>query len=777
VRNIFTREKNKYRNKKFFLQVSLRTEMTQLFGDEWRKDVPPQLLNFSLPHTDDRTTFIACSTYKALKDKARYHLKLTQEEMESRAKEAIDRDLVDMHSGNDKVIGKIVAAAVDAQHRMWVVGAVNYSYDGNLALSRMRNGHYWGVSWRMQGIRYLDPIDKDICVEKSLVNLSPVPNPEYDETKIYYIAEDPFPVRQAKALHNLDKAIDASLQNTLKKQSKTSIPNRATVIVDNTTIVPMSAVPTPVAAATAAASSTETITTPPTTTANVIETPKKVEPEAVATQTEKKLVVEPTKEQHAVPQQSIPAQQQLPPTPQQHQPYMQPPNITYNFGLPFTPQNQFATPSTAQQTPLQATPDQQQQQQQPPMSTPATQEKPIAAATPAAAATPVPAAAAAATPAAAAPTETQQGVSVAAFDEFRRTFANDMKSALTDALKAIAPQQQQQQQQATPAQSASSSSSSSTAPPPVEDKSKPAARPVDQINTNAVHDAIFQLGQMQDELAQEQNKIDSVASMVTNEQRLNMQQSIDQMKAEIDEHLNTLVEAVETHQKNYRETFKVAASRGVDGEIARMKQSIKTNHSLSKDDLKYLGMAMEFTSESSGAHRRVLEAQEQQLQAARAVPTTQKRWLGVQALREVFNIDPRSSGTKRSYDSSQTSSSHNEMPPPQQVTKQVKLDPTQQFQKQTGLAWKIADRTQITCYIPPPPSRSLNEISNEFGMSFYPVDPLPNSLWAKGLDNDPDFAPHIQQGVQDAIGGVKIEPVLSSDGWNRLKKYQPQELN
>lgn len=735
--------------------------MTQLFGEEWRKEVPPELLKFSLPHTDDRTTFIACSTYKALNDKARFHMKLTQEEMQSRAEEAVGRDLVDMHSGNDKVIGKIVAASVDDQHRMWVVGALNYNYDGNLALARMRNGHYWGVSWRMQGIRYLDPIDKDICVEKSLVNLSPVPNPEYDETKIYYIAEDPFPVKQAKALHSLDKAIDASLQKSLKKQSKTSIPYRDTVIVDNTTIVPMSAVPNQ-----PAISSPETIVTPTPTT--IAESAKKVEPETIAIPTpaaaavaeKKAVVVEPTKEQ-----QSIPTPQQQPPQ-QQQQPYMQPPNITYNFGLPFTPQNQFATPSTAQQTPLQATPD---QQQQPPMSTPVAQEKPVAAA--AAIATPTPAA----TPAAAAvatPTEAQKSVSAAEFEEFRKTFSNDMKSALTDALKALVPQQQQATP--TPTQPAAATSSSSSTAAPVEEK--PVARPVDQINTNAVHDAIRQLGQMQDELAQEQNKIDGVASMVSNEQRLHMQSTIDEMKKEIVEHLNTLVEAVETHQKNYRETFKVKPSGSIDGEIARMKSAIKKNHSLSNDDLKYLGMAMEFTSESSGAHRRVLEAQEQQLQQARSVPSTQKRWLGVQAFREVLNIDPRSSGTKRSFESSQTSS-NNEMAPPQQTTKQVKLDATQEFQKKFGLAWKIADRSEITCYIPPPPSRSLSEISSEFNMSFYPVDPLPHSLWAKGLNQDNEFAPHIAQGIADATGGVMIEPVLSADGWNRLKKYQPQELN
>lgn len=727
----------------------------ELFGQEWKKDAPPELLNVRLPDTDDRTMFIACTTYKALDDKPRYHMKLTREEMPARAVEAVGKDIIDMHGGNDKVVGKIIAAAVDAQHRLWVAAALNYNYDGNLVLSRMRSGHYWGVSWRMQGIRYLDPKDKDICVEKSLVNLSAVPNPEYEESKIYYIADDPLPVKRAKVFHALDNAVDASLTKRLKKQSKPTIPMRDTVVVDNTTLQ------APAMSTTPADASAITTPTPTNATPTPVAVPeKKIEQEVAA---EKKTIVETPKEPIATPA----AQPQFSLPPQFSQPA---PNITYNIGLPFASQNQFAVPSSVPQTSVQAT-----QPEQTPMSTtpaPTTQEKP--ATTPAVPATP-------------AAEQQQQGISSLDLNALRRDFSSDIKKTIEEALKSLIPQ---------PAAVPTPTPTPVAVPAAVkiEEKTKsdvaaaaavptpgatPTARPVDQINAKAVHDAINNLGQMQDEIAQEQNKLDGLASMITNEQRLELQNNINAMKSEMVESLNTLIEAVETHQKNYNETFGTSGNPRVAGEIARMKDQVAKQQSLSKDDMRFLGFAMEFTSESSGQHRRVLEQQEQMLQAQRAAafaqPKLQTRYAGVAALRQVFNIDPRSSdtrsvGTKRSFDNSM----QGEMQPPPQQQKQMKLDPTTEFRQRSGLAWTIADRSQIKCFIPPPPAKSLQELSAEHNMAFYPVDPLPNSLWAKRLNEDPDFAPHIAQALKDAQDGVMIEQVLSADGMNRLKKLNSQ---
>jgi len=342
----------------------------ELRGTEWRTIVPSSVFNATLPSTDNRTQFIACSMYQALNDLGRFHAKLCADEVHHHARACVGRPLVDFHNNKEgREVGHIIAADVDRLNRIWVRGAINYTREGIALLRKMRSGHYGSVSWGMATVPTRDPIDGQTRMEKHLINLAILSKPEYPEAKIYFVADDPEPVKRINAASRTPSADKERTRQHVEKQSSRSteaqaVPTPASLSepASMSTVTPVAPAETvAVAAATAASTTSPASVTPPTTAAVAANatpaaTPAVVTPPTTTTPT----VAEPTPATPAVP--AVPAAktstEQTPAaaaaaatapttTSQSMQfPSLAPgmPMMTFNIGMPLAPQNQFGGP-------------------------------------------------------------------------------------------------------------------------------------------------------------------------------------------------------------------------------------------------------------------------------------------------------------------------------------------------------------------------------------------------------------------------------------------------
>ena len=712
--------------------------------EDLKKTVPLRLLSVKLPIDDDRTTFVACSTYPAIEGKARHHSKITKEEARSRAKEAVGKLLTDFHN-NERVVGKIIDSELDKKNRIWIVGAINYDEAGSFALHKMRNGHYNGVSWRMQSFAFQDIDDGDIQVEKHLVNLSVTSNPEYPESKILVVNDDPFPVKQNRALHEFDNALRNRLSELSKKQIVLNTESPPPDVTDNAvwTMNPV-VVETPAAVpATPIPAQTEQQQTPPVA-AVATPTPQttsKPVAEPVAVVEQEKKTVEPT-----TTTTSQPAQQQ--------QQYAQPPVINYNFGFTVPQQNQFPGLSSVPNASSQSA----QQQPTPlitPMSTPQTAtEKPAETTQPVAAAAAIKQEAAAAqTPAAQQPSFT---------DELRKSILNEVRTTVADLFKQIPAQQQQpaaQQQQQTPPPQQQQQ-------PPQTEQPKQEEQ-IQQVNLNALHDTIREIVQLSGQVHDKQLAVDAMASSpaFSSEQRAQKQKEVEDMNQEMFDSMQTLIEGVEKHYDIYTTTLGGPKSLRFADTVARLKAKVAQRQPLSEHEMNMLGWTIEVTSESSNNHRQTLEKAEQQIQAQRQAMQSSSsnsrsfagKYSQVNQLRQVLSLDPNSMappqqrGTKRQFDNNET---YPEMARAQEQKKPA-LSPTEAFQKKTGLPWQLADPSQFP-NAPTKPSVGIHVLSQELGIKLVPVPKCQDSIWANGMCNDPSFASLIAEGTQKIQKGLEV---------------------
>jgi len=706
--------------------------------EDLKKHVPLRLLGVKLPIDDDRTTFVACSTYTAIDGKARHHSKITKEEARKRAQEAVGKLLTDYHN-NERVVGKIIDTELDKKNRIWVVGAINYDDAGSSVLRKMRSGHYNGVSWRMKAFVFQDLDDGDINVEKALINLSVTSNPEYPESKILVVNDDPFPVKQNRALHEFDNILRTKFDELSKKQIVLNTESPPLDVTDNAVWTMNPVIETP--AAVPATPTPEQQTTPPIA--------------AVATPTPQptsKPVAEPVVEQEKKTVEPTTAQ----PSQQQQQQYAQPPVINYNFGFTVPQQNQFpglsSVPNAASQS----------AQQQPtpsitPMSTPQTDQKPAETTQPvaAAAATQQPAAAAAAaqTPAA------QQSSFT---DELRKSILSEVRTTVADLFKQL-PTQQTPAAQTTPTPTPAAQQQQQ---PPTEQQQTKQEEQFQQINSNALHDTIREIVQLGGQVHDKQLAVDAMASSpaFTSEQRAMKQKEVDDMNAEMFDSMQTLIEGVEKHYQIYTTTLGAPKSSTFENTVARLKAKVAQRQPLTEHEMGMLGWTIEITSESSGKHRQTLEEAERQVQAQRQAMQSSNnsrsfagKYSQVNQLRQVLALDPNSMappqqrGTKRQYDGNE---SYPEMARAQEQKKPA-LTPTQAFQQQTGLPWQLANPSDFP-HAPSKPSVGIHVLSQELGIKLQPVPKCRDSIWANGMCNDPSFASLIAEGTQKIQKGLEV---------------------
>lgn len=691
--------------------------------EDLANSVPKRLREVKLPIDDDRTTFIACSTYTPIEGDERHHAKITRSEASRRNKEALGKLIVDYHN-NNKLVGTVIDTALDKHNRIWVVGAINYDEAGIRVLDRMRKGHYNGVSWTMKHFSYMDPTDGDIRVEKVLVSLSVTSNPEYPETKIVSISDEPFIVKRNRLVNEFDNVFRTSFENFSKKQKVLPTESVDAAMIDNSNTWTMSETAPASAAAQTSATPTPASQAAPTTVA--------VDANATKQDTEKK---------------------QEPVQTQTYQPQQQPPVVNYNFGVSFPPQNQFNTPSTAQPAasqPVQPTPQ---------MSTTTAEQKNVE--TPQTSTQQQ-------QPTSNTPSSTTSSSSQSALmDEFRRSFMGDMKSMFTDMMKSMAPPPPPPQQQ--PAQPTAATSQQQQQPAPTQQPSSTPQQqqPAEQqqqnytpVNVSALHDSIKQIVQLEQQVHDKQMAVDAMAgnSLISTEVREAKQNEVNELRSEMFESMSTLVEGVEQHYKNFSTTFKTPQNPVFFNTIVNMKDKISKKKPLSEQEMNSLGWAIELTSESSGKHKQVLEEAERVIQQQRAAMaqsnntrSLEGRFSRVTQLREILGRDPQR-GTKRQYESS----SEFVEPPAQQRQKMASLTPTQQFRKTTGLMWSLANPAEFP-NAPLKPTESLATVSHECeGVKFMPVNKCPDSIWANGLCDDPSFSSLINEGMDKISKGIDV---------------------
>lgn len=719
----------------------------ELSGTEWRLVVPRNVADARLPDDDKRTTFVACTMAPAINGEARFHWKITRSEVQEQCERAVGRPIIDSHN-NDQVIGSIIAAGVDMLGRIWISGAIDYTLDGNAALARIRRKHYWGVSWRIEGISYQDPVDKLLCVEKSIRSISILSSPEYEDARIYFVADEPAPVKLIHLAGALDRAISASMDTAMKKQialSTVTAAGRHTLDVNAT----------PMSEQTTAAATTTTIPVVAVASGTPAATPTSAAGAATGAGTP---VVVPTDAPVATPKASVvpqtegtatQQQQQAPPPPPPVATQPSAPIITYNFGVPFGAQNQFGTPSSVPPVALPPT------LPVAPMSTPATTTPAVDAT---AAAVAKPAETPAAVPVATTP------VSQAILDDLRRSIVADMKLSIPDMLKTLVPPTPVAvaAASAVPAAATTSTTATAAAAAAVPSSTPVAQTPADKqavVNIDAVHDGIKRVSQMRDEITEQETRLGSYTDMLPNDQRLAEEQKIEEMKNQLGEYVGALIEGVETHHKNYRETFGLKANQRVDNELARMKDAVAARKYLPQSDLNWLGLSLELTSESSGAHRRSNEERERlvaaqrQTLAASTASSLSGRYSDVAAFRQILSLDPRSvTGQKRQSDSNAAAAVA--MPPP------PKMSQTQAFRRKFGIPWTLVETSEVK-HIPAPP-RSLDSYRlPDSNARLFPPSALPDSLWANGLADSQHFAPYIQETAEQCSRGVAIEQELT----------------
>lgn len=734
-------------------------------GPDWRSIAPESVRSFSLPPDDDRTTFVACSTYPAIDDEARYHMKVTKDIVHSKSKEAIGKPIIDAHGFNDVHGGTVVATGVDDRNRIWTVGALNYDTTGNSLKKRLRKGEFGGVSWRMAAISYQNPIDKQLQVDKQFVNLSLAQKPEYEEAKIFYVSDDPFPVKKDKTMHTIERMLSETLS---KKQTVQSTQTNPLYFRNQTPPVAMAetnTVPDSTTSAAAAASVNANTNTNPAIDAT--------QQQAKATETAVPKVAENAETKSSVetvaqtPAAAATTTQQPTQTAPPHQQYMQqPPVINYNFGLPFTSQNQFGAATSAISQPNVPSPDTQAQ-----MSTPATssssssttanQEKAAASAP----TTVVPPSekpaeqpATSATPTYVPPKEFVDDLRRSIVGEVRNLFADFEKTraSSTPAIPAAAAAAAA----ATPATAASSTPAAQ--PTPAAETTTPAGP--SKVQIEQIHAAIARVGQMRNQIVEQERLADAIAPTQKTADRLENESAIESMKQEVLETTNALIEGVERHHSNYRSQFKINGNSIVDNEIARMKGKVAQGQQLSQDDLRWLGTTIEITSESSFGHQRELEAAEQRLAAERRrfasqVPTGTQGLSYVDSLRKVLGVDPRrESGVKRPAES-------------QFVPEKPKMSRVEEFRRQTGIPWTPIDTSQLTHNnAPPPPTTSISSLSREYRINLMPVPACQDSIFRNGLAYDPTFSGLIAETRNQATQGVELTQTLSREGWEYVER-------
>lgn len=717
--------------------------MKNNIDDDLRNSVPKRLLGVKLPCDDDRTTFVACSTYAAIDGKARHHSKITKEEAKRRSQEAIGKLLTDYHN-NERIVGKIIDAELDNKNRIWIVGAIDYTDAGSYVLHRMRKGHYIGVSWRMKSFSYRDIDDGDIQVEKMLVNLSVTSNPEYPETKILIIDDDPFFVKKNNALNQIDNSLREKFLELEKKQIVLNTESDLNSVSDNSswrmttetpaTSIPAAATTTPTEAVASATTSATTTTTT---------TPQNVDAQ--------KQAVESAQKQTADPATKPPVEQTTPPS--QPTPVFQPPVVNYNFGFAMPPQNQFPSLSSAQNSASQSS------QTQSAMSN-TTDQKP--AATPAAAEQPTTTTTSTPATAAATPSFT---------DDLRKSILNEVRSTVSELFKQIQqpqtqPPQQQQQQSAVQTQLPAQTQQ------PAEQQQQQQANEeqVQQVNLNALHDTIRQIVQQSEQLRAEELAVDVLSSnpLSSPEMVSSKKKQVDEMRDEMFAAMQTLIEGVEKHYNIYTTTLSAPKSERFAHTIARLKGKVANRKPLTEDEMNALGWTIELTSESSGKHRQTLEEAERQIQqqrlamqqssAANSARTLAGKFSHVNQLRQVLSLDPvhnngqmqpPSTRAKRAIDESDLDNSRR----PEQ--KKAALTPTQAFQQKTGLPWTLADPAQFP-HAPTKPAVGLHVLSQELGIKLQPVRECKDSIWANGLCNDPSFSSLISEGMEKISKGIDV---------------------
>jgi len=743
-------------------------------GTEWRNIVPPEVYNTTLSDDDTRTQFICCTMYSALPDKGRYHAKLCIDEVEAQAKACVGKPLVDYHDNTEgKDVGTIIAAGVDKLGRIWVRGALKYNYDGNSVLRKMRNGHYGYVSWRMFTAPTIDPIDRGMSIEKHLLNLAIVSEPEYREAQIFFVADDPPEVKRINAASLADRiAAEArEMQRTerAEKQKPLATEHAAQRIQANHAQSSMSAAAAPTDAAAKPVATVETTAT---------ETPKSVA-EATKPAVEQSAapmkVDAPVAASTTIPVPATPTPQTIavsaaaPPTPvpivlPQQSNGGGPAIMHFNFGVPaFGNQNQFNAPSNIAAPPTQATPAMATAQ---PASTPAV---PPQDATPAAS-VPVLTPAATHSDAPTPKSSNKRKADDAGMEETKPTTTvavppttamPNMEEHLKSFMQMLATATAAAQASQTPVKKEVPAT-----PPTPASTPTPSAKKA-KVSFDPMHDAIKRIGQMAADLALEQQKYDNVRDMLQdNEQRLVMERELEAKKARVNQYSSIVVEAFEKHDNEWRKQFGVAPSATTMSELARLKDKIRNSQPLNNDELVWMGRSLEYVSESGARTEALLEERERKVreeyERQRQASAPREDELSAQ-LRVVLGLDPKqSSSSNNSFQFSNNNNAMSMMPPPQQMKAPVSR--AERFRRETGLAWTVLDDSVELKHRPAPPSGTLDMMRVPgFNQRLYPPRYCPDSIFANGLaDTDPSFKHEIQSAMSDALKG-KEELLTPSD--------------
>ena len=241
-----------------------------------------------------------------------------------------------------------------------------------------------------------------------------------------------------------------------------------------------------------------------------------------------------------------------------------------------------------------------------------------------------------------------------------------------------------------------------------------ASKPARITNFNPMHDAIKQINQMQEAVLAEERKYENVRDLLQdNGQRLKMEKQLSDMRDKVAKYCAVLVEAFEKHDNDFRGHFKVPKNAIRDGELARMKGQLAKKVPLNERDLNYIGQSLEFISESSGGHERLLEERERELREQferERVSAPPQEDPTLAALRQVLALDPHNgnqgAGPSR-FDSSSL------MPPPQ--PRAQAMSNAERFQRETGVPWKLIDNDVQLSHRPAPPSSSRKRAADSRG--------------------------------------------------------------
>jgi len=718
-------------------------------GKEWRTLVPPAVFNATLPPDDQRTSFICCTMYPAIEGRARDNFKVTREEVYDQCRRSVGKPIVDGHN-NSVVVGKVIAAGVDALGRIWVRGAINYDLDGNKVLRQMRSGHYHSVSWRMVHLETIDFDDHERRIEKGFANLAITSEPEYPEAQIFFVADDPLPVKANLLLSKMEGVIAARL-------AQKQLP----VGTEIASALPLATTP-PMSETAAAATATEQAKPAETAATETAEAKKPIEesapvPAPVAAPPVAQPVAQPAAQQVAPPVQPAATQpaatqpaatQPVSAPPPVAQPPVAAPIINYHFNAGFPGQNQFGTPSSAPPPPVQPTlPDK-------PMSTPA----------------------AAATSATTTPPVAEKDTSM---DDFRRTLMSDMAKMLADTLKA---QQQTPASVSTTATATPTPAAAATTTPPVASATPAPTEPPKSryvpIDTNPVHDVIAKIGQMRGSVEGLNVQYESSKDMLGEEAKAQMRAQIDDGLARIGSLSASLIEGVESHVKNYRSMLDLPPNARMDGELARMKSVVATNQPLGQDDLKFLGQTLEFVSESSGAHQNTLEKlQQQRATAAAAKPPAD--FAEVIALREILKLAPKK---RAADDMSQPQQQQQQFQQPAAASATRRIDPTEAFKRSTGLMWTLASNETAYCNKnTAPPSQQLQDAFTHEGKRARLHAPrrLTDSVYGSGhIVENPRLARIIEETSIEFSKGktwAPSETEYTAEGWRQVQEVMKHE--